>query len=393
MRSAVVVGTGLIGTSIALSLRARDIDTYLLDTDPVAARIAEARGAGSAGKPPETVDIAVLAVPPALVGPALARAQRDGLARCYTDAASVKALPAREAERHGCDPSTVVGGHPMAGGERSGPLAARPDLFEGKPWILVPTESTTGLALNSALHLVSLCGAMPVLLDADEHDRAVALVSHAPHLISSLAAARLMDGREAELRLAGQGLRDVIRIAGGSPELWTDILSANAGPVAAVLEAFAADLLDVVGELRHLADDRTGRTRRPALAELAELTGLTGLTGRTEPAGRTDGRTVLTAALRRGAAGRERVGAATAAPFVVRTAMKVTVGRAPGELARFFGVVTAVGGTVDGVDADGGGDRVSVSLPAVATGDLLAELRRNHWAAADTREADLVMSG
>lgn len=369
MRSAVIVGTGLIGTSIALSLRARDIDTYLLDTDPVAARIAEARGAGTVGKPPETVDIAVLAVPPALVGPALARAQRDGLARCYIDAASVKALPALEAEKHGCDPATVVGSHPVAGGEKSGPLAARPDLFEGKPWILVPTESTTGLALNSVLQLVSLCGARPVLLDADEHDRSMALVSHGPHLISSLAAARLLDGRDAELRLAGQGLRDVTRIAGGSPELWTDILSANAGPVAAVLEAFAADLLDVVSELRHLADDHGGRT------------------------GCTDGPTVLAAALRRGAAGRERVGGDGAAPFVIRTAMEVPVGRAPGELARFFDVVSAVGGTVDAVEADGADDRVSVSVPAVATGDLLAELRRNQWAAADIREADLVTSG
>ncbi|MGW1838058.1 hypothetical protein [Streptomyces sp. NPDC002067] len=109
--------------------------------------------------------------------------------------------------------------------------------------------------------------------------------------------------------------------------------------------------------------------------------------------GCTDSRTVFAAALGRGATGRKRVGGAGAAPFVVRTAMEVPAGRAPGELARVFGVVSAADGTVNAVEAEGSGDRVSVPVPAVATGGLPAEPRRDGRAAADTREADLVPSG
>ncbi|UWS70044.1 prephenate dehydrogenase/arogenate dehydrogenase family protein [Streptomyces noursei] len=107
MHTAAVVGTGLIGTSIALALSARGVTTHLLDRDPDRVRIAVARGAGTPGPPSEPVDIAVIAVPPSRTARALAEHQRAGLARVYTDVASVKALPhpcwkARLALR-GCD--------------------------------------------------------------------------------------------------------------------------------------------------------------------------------------------------------------------------------------------------------------------------------------------------
>ncbi len=105
----------------------------------------------------------------------------------------------------------------MAGRERSGPLAATADLFEGRPWVLTPTPGTDTEVLNLALELVALCGAVPVVMDADAHDRAVALVSHTPQLLSSLVAARLEHAEEAAVRLCGQGIRDVTRIAGSEP--------------------------------------------------------------------------------------------------------------------------------------------------------------------------------
>ncbi|MEU0009338.1 prephenate dehydrogenase [Streptomyces sp. NPDC006314] len=250
MRSALIVGTGAIGTSIALALRAGGVVTHLRDTDADAARTAEKVGAGTTAAPAGPVDVAVLAVPPAAVATALVALQREGAAGCYTDVAGVKALPEREIEALGCDPTSVVGGHPLVGNPRPGPLAANPDLFDGHPWALVPTERTANRSLNIALELVSLCGATPVLLDAERHDRAMALVSHVPHLISALLAGRLRDTEASALRLAGQELRDVTRGAAACPEVWADLLSANAATVADVLETLAEDALGAAAVLR-----------------------------------------------------------------------------------------------------------------------------------------------
>ncbi|MFC8419584.1 prephenate dehydrogenase [Streptomyces sp. NPDC057236] len=250
MRTAIVVGTGLIGTSVALALSRRGVTVYLDDTDTTAARTAEALGAGSLRLPGKQVDLAVLAVPPGRIGAVLARCQLDDLAHTYTDVASVKARPSDEVASAGGDPSSYIGGHPLAGSERSGPLAARADLFEGRPWVLTPSPRTDRASLNRGLELVSLCGGVPVLMDAAGHDRAVALTSHAPHLISSLMAARLEEAESEHIRVSGQGLRDVTRIAAGEPALWGDILEANAGAVTSVLEAFAADLDRLLSVLR-----------------------------------------------------------------------------------------------------------------------------------------------
>ncbi|WP_328948361.1 prephenate dehydrogenase [Streptomyces sp. NBC_00184] len=354
MRTAVIAGTGLIGTSIALALRERGITTYLTDADPAALQTAEALGAGRAEEPREVADIAILAVPPVQVAPVLAMLQKRGTARFYTDVASVKGLPSKRIEALGCDLTSVVGGHPLAGGERSGPLAARADLFEGRPWVLVPSAVTSDSALNCALELTALCGATPVLFGAEDHDRAVALVSHAPHLIASLAAARLLDGNESALRLAGQGLRDVTRIAGGSPALWTDILSANAGPVADVLEAFAGDVLEAVAALRRSAEGRGGG---PELSE----------------------------ALQRGVDGRARIPGKHGVPDAAFTAVEVSVGDSPGELARLFTDVAAAGSNIEDIGIDHSAKqllgRASLAVAAGTEHALAQELRHRGWAA------------
>jgi prephenate dehydrogenase len=281
MRSAVVVGTGLIGTSVALALTGRGVTVHLMDHDPAAAHAAASLGAGIAGEPRTRVDIAVIAVPPAAVAPVLADLQRRAIARVHTDAASVKTLPSRQIEVLGCDSSSHVGGHPLAGSERSGPYAARGSLFEGRPWVLVPEPRSSAAALDGAHAVVSACGATPVLMGAEEHDRAMALVSHVPHLVAGLLAGRLLDGDPAALGVAGQGVRDTTRIAGGRPALWTEILAANAGNVADVLDGMAADLAATVSALRALE-------AAPRQADaLAELTGM----------------------LQRGVDGRDRVGA------------------------------------------------------------------------------------
>jgi prephenate dehydrogenase len=248
-----VIGTGLIGTSIALALREHDAQVWLTDSDPAAARLAADLGAGDPlpAKTREPADIAVIAVPPAAVAATLADAQAKGLAKNYTDVASVKQLPVTRARNQGCDLTCYVPGHPLAGREKHGPAAARADLFLGRTWALCPLPETTDQAMQAVTVMVRACGAVPVRTDPAGHDRWVALISHAPHLVAAAMAARLEEAPGEALDLAGQGLRDVTRIAAGDTSLWTQILSANAAPVAEVLAAVAADLAEAA---RMLAD-------------------------------------------------------------------------------------------------------------------------------------------
>ncbi len=241
-----VIGTGLIGTSIALALREHGSRVWLADTDPAAARLAADLGAGELQPRtlPGPADVAVIAVPPAAVAATLADAQARGLARCYTDVASVKQLPVAQARAGGCDMTSYVPGHPLAGREKHGPAAARADLFLGRSWALCPTPETSDKATETVTDLVRECGAVPMRTEAAAHDRWVALTSHAPHLVAAAMAARLETAPREALELAGQGLRDVTRIAAGDSGLWTQILSANAVPVAEVLAEVAADLAE-----------------------------------------------------------------------------------------------------------------------------------------------------
>ncbi|MFC9087572.1 prephenate dehydrogenase [Nocardiopsis dassonvillei] len=259
VRRVTVVGTGLIGTSVALALRSRGVDVALSDPDAASLRLACDLGAGhpleESGDPTSApADLAVIAAPPAVIPSVLRRAQDRGLAHVYTDVASVKASVLAEAERLGCDMATFVAGHPMGGREKQGPGAARADLFLGRSWALCPTGKADAQAVAVVAEVARMCGADPLVLDAAAHDRAVALVSHAPHVASSAVAARLLSGDDAALTLAGQGVRDVTRVAGGDPAMWSEILTHNAAPVAEVLHAVAADLAATADALRALAD-------------------------------------------------------------------------------------------------------------------------------------------
>ena len=249
IRTVAVVGTGLIGTSVALAVRRRDVTVFLEDRDEGNARAAATRGAGMLTAPEGPVDLAVLAVPPSQVAPVLAAVQRRGLAEVYTDVAGAKGVPERAVLDRAPDPSRYVGGHPMAGRERSGPAAAFAELFEGRPWVLTPSSATARTAVLRATELVQLCGATPIEMSSRAHDDAVALTSHVPHLVATLMAARLLDGPPEASRLVGQGLRDVTRIAAGDAGLWADILSINAPAIVPILRAVQADLASLVTAL------------------------------------------------------------------------------------------------------------------------------------------------
>ncbi len=280
----VVLGAGLMGTSVALAAREQGARVWLRDSDDGAQRLAADLGAGeilpAAGLPGGPADLAVLAMPPTAVAPALASAQARDLARVYTDLASVKVLPLTQARELGCDLATYVAGHPLAGRERSGPAAARADLFLGRPWALCPLPQTDVAALAAVRTLVHACGAEPAEVDAARHDRFVALVSHLPHLVSAAMAARLNSAEQGALALAGQGLRDVTRIAAGDARLWTSILTANAEPVARLLDATAADLTAAAAALREVAGGEETSGKRVSDLLSRAVTGVARIPGK-----------------------------------------------------------------------------------------------------------------
>ena len=199
------------------------------------------RGAGLPDGERSPVDLAVVAVPPHLAaGVVTALLDEDGIA-AVTDVTSVKAPLAQAVAGHP-GAGRYVGGHPMAGREVSGPAGAHHDLFRGRPWVICPPATNGGRPVEMVTQLALLVGAMPVRMSPQQHDAAVAVVSHAPHLVSALVAGRLRDADGPEVRLAGGGVRDITRVAASDPAMWRQILSANALAVRDVLAAVRADL-------------------------------------------------------------------------------------------------------------------------------------------------------
>jgi prephenate dehydrogenase len=254
-----VVGVGLLGTSIALACRRAGLDVLLTDVSTEHVRTASGLGAGRARTPDDRPQLVVVAVPPDHLAASIASAlqQADSV---VTDVGSVKSGLLRDVA--GPASSRYVGSHPMAGSERSGPLAGSASLFDGRPWAITPHGGSDPAAVELVEELVRLCGGTPVWLTPEEHDRAVARTSHVPHLLASLAANRLAEGPENHLALSGQGVRDVTRVAAGDPVLYGQIVSANAEAVLALLAQVRADLDRVI--------DAVGTGDRAGLQEVLE---------------------------------------------------------------------------------------------------------------------------
>jgi prephenate dehydrogenase len=254
-----VVGTGLLGTSVGLSLATRGVDVVLHDTSRTAMALARDLGAGRPARADDApVRLVVVAVPPDITADVVLAELAAHPEAVVTDVASVKQYVLAELRAAGADLSRYVGSHPMAGRELTGPAAAVPDLFVGRPWVITASDASGEPdAVLAVRTLATDLGAVPVTMDAAAHDAAMALVSHVPQVAASLVAGRLVDAPDAALSLAGQGVRDVTRIAASDPRLWTSILAANAGPVRDVLVALRADLDTVIEALGH-ADAATG---------------------------------------------------------------------------------------------------------------------------------------
>jgi len=232
-----ILGRGLIGGSIELALArsAPAIEVVALD-----------RGDGLAAI--DGAELVILAAP-VLENISLLRAIQPHLqpSTIVTDTGSTKAAIVEAAQG-----LRFVGGHPIAGGTNSGRTSARADLFDGRRWILTPAPATPADDIQRVAALAERCGARVELLDAADHDRIFALVSHLPQLaVSALMHVAGSNGGAEGLALAGAGLRDATRLASSAPDIWRDVLATNRVSVAQAL-----DLL--INELARIRDDATG---------------------------------------------------------------------------------------------------------------------------------------
>ena len=237
MPRALISGTGLIGTSIALGLQDLGWETLGWDPNPEALDGAARTGAITPVNSLDSVllepdDILVLAAPPSAVRSTLRELDTPAL---VIDVASVKA-PILETVRT----KRFVGTHPMAGREVTGPDAARPGLFRGATWVVVPdgADESDVLAVES---IVTALGARSIRMGADEHDAAVARISHLPQIVAAV----LLDGASevpGAMDLAAGSFRDLTRVAASDPAIWMDILTVNRREVVDAVEALRTRL-------------------------------------------------------------------------------------------------------------------------------------------------------
>lgn len=275
-----IIGSGLLGASIGLGLHAGGYEeVYVQDISPTAEAVAQDIGAGTsfstlseeerAAFAPQLV---VVAAPPDVAGIVCAQALRMYGPRpetgypgaTVTDVASVKVRLLADVLASGADASRYVGSHPMAGREKSGPVAARGELFQARPWIICEHDSVRPECVRLVRSVAVELGAIVTSLSVEEHDQTVALISHVPQAMSSLLASRLQDTPLYALSLAGQGLRDTVRIAASDPTLWVQIFAANAEPIVQTLYGVRDDLNRLISTL----EDPAASGARLDLAQL-----------------------------------------------------------------------------------------------------------------------------
>ncbi len=251
-----ILGTGLIGGSVGLALKANvaGAEVVAYDRDPAAGARAVERGAAdaAAASMQEAVagsDVIFIATPVGTISE-IARDISPALSpgMVVTDVGSTKSRVVLEVEASIPDGVSFVGGHPMAGTEDAGIEAAAADLFEGAWWILTPTERSEPAAYQTLHGLLSALGARVMAVRPDEHDEMLAVISHIPQLtattLMNLAAERGQD-HAGLLALAAGGFRDMTRVASSNPEIWVDVCRENSAAIADALEALSDRLLDL----------------------------------------------------------------------------------------------------------------------------------------------------
>jgi prephenate dehydrogenase len=278
VRTLAVVGTGLLGSSVGLSARRAGIRVSGWDADEATLR--EAGGAkaldtvaGSLSDAVGDAELVVVAVP---VG-SLAETMRDVLAAVPEDA-TVTDVGSTKRGLAQVDDARLVPGHPLAGGATGGPARAAADMFDGATWFLTPFPSSDQARVELVERFVSSLGARPIRLDADTHDRVLALTSHLPHALANLLMQSVAAGGDEALGYAGASLREMTRVAGANASIWADIFVENGDLIA---DALAEHLENAAHVERALRDgDRSfferwigdAATARTAMLEYAYRT-------------------------------------------------------------------------------------------------------------------------
>ena len=355
-----IVGAGLLGTSVGLGLTRAGCAVTLQDTSPTAGRLAADMGAGALSDPHTDTELVVVAAPPDVAADVIVDQLRALPQATVTDVASVKGtiLDRVRAASAGDELDRYIGSHPMAGRERSGAVSARVDLFEARPWVVCSDDDTPPARLAQVVAVAEAVGATVLHLEPEFHDSSVARVSHAPQVLASLMAAQLIEMPVDGIALAGQGLRDVIRIAASDPGLWTQILAGNASEVRDVLTGVRADLDAVIGAL----DLGPG------------------------------GYATIAQAIAAGNEGHQRVPGKHGQQPVVYGIVTVVVGDEPGGLARLFTDVHQLGINVEDVRIDHATGHRLGSLDIMVlpdrVQDLVAGLSARGWRLPDQAETD-----
>lgn len=232
-----------------MALRRRRVFVAAYNRNPAVRRRAVRHGAASrvypsAGEAARGADVVVICVPiPAM--PAIMREAGLSAPRAVvTDVGSAKQAVLGLAARFLPGPSRFVGGHPMAGSERSGLPAARPDLFRGRTCVLTPSRSSRPGAAAAVAGMWRACGARVMLMDAARHDRMVARISHLPHALALALVGMVSGDRDSRAAAAGSFL-DATRVSLSDPEMWRGIFEANRTDVLRALSGFSGELARV----------------------------------------------------------------------------------------------------------------------------------------------------
>lgn len=246
-----IVGSGLIGSSIGLALTSAGVAVTMVDIDPRAQKLAQdLMGLQSRNG---AAEVTIIASPLSTISQVIKGEIEQSVNIGFIDISSVKVNPVHEVSALDFDMSKFLPTHPMAGREIGGAESARGDLFQGRPWIIDPKGVSPDLLL-AGRRVIEICGSHLIEMGVAEHDKAVALISHLPQIMSSAMAAQL-EGSPAEwLDLAGSGLRDTTRIAASSPTLWREIIVANREALTPLLDQVIEDLKSLQLSLHSATD-------------------------------------------------------------------------------------------------------------------------------------------
>ena len=241
-----IVGSGLIGTSIGLGLVQRGIAVEMVDSDPLAQGLARDLTGGVVVADPELV---IFALPTSGLSQVIQSEINLNPQSTFMDVGSVKSEVVLQVKTFPGLSTRFLPTHPMAGREIGGAGSARADLFQGRSWILTPEADCAPESKNLVLELITILGATPIELSAEDHDAAVAKISHLPQIAASLVAKQLTGTPAEWMELAGQGLRDTTRIAGSDEKLWKEIIYSNRTEISELLISLQNDLTQMIKSL------------------------------------------------------------------------------------------------------------------------------------------------